>query len=214
MLPRLAAAGALRGQACTGYFRDIGVPDDFARSQSEIPARLHRKALFLDRDGVLNLDHGYVGSRDRFDWVDGALDAIRWASNAGWHVFVVTNQSGVARGKYDEAAVHQLMDWVCDEARRAGGTIDDWRFCPYHPEATQDAYRQAHPWRKPEPGMLLDLMRAWDVDPVRAVMIGDQPTDIQAAEAAGCPGHLFPGGNLLSFIRPILDKHAGNRSPE
>ena len=104
--------------------------------------RLHRKALFLDRDGVLNRDHGYVGHREQFEWVDGALEAIRWATSAGWHVFIVTNQSGVARGRYDEAAVHTLMDWVCDEVRRHGGTIDDWRFCPYHPEARIEAYRQ------------------------------------------------------------------------
>ncbi|MBS0644059.1 MAG: HAD-IIIA family hydrolase [Acetobacteraceae bacterium] len=214
VLPRLAASGALRGLVGSGYFRDIGIPSDFARAQSEIPARLHRKALFLDRDGVVNIDHGYVGSRDRFDWTEGALDAIRWASNAGWHVFVVTNQSGVARGLYDEEAVHALMDWVADEVRRVGGTIDDWRFCPYHPDAKLDAYRQAHPWRKPQPGMLLDLMQAWELDPVHAVMIGDQDTDLQAAEAAGIQGHLFPGGNLLSFVRPILDKHAGNRFPE
>ena len=107
----------LRGTLGDGYFRDIGVPDDFARAQTEIPALLRRKALFLDRDGVLNVDHGYVGSRDRFEWIDGALDAIRYATQAGWHVFIVTNQSGVARGHYDEAAVHDLLDWIGDQAR-------------------------------------------------------------------------------------------------
>lgn len=214
VMPRLANAGALRGTVGDGYFRDIGVPHDFARAQSEIPERLRRRALFLDRDGVLNRDHGYVGSRDQFEWIDGALDAIRYATSAGWHVFIVTNQSGVARGKYDESAVHDLMTWVCDEARRHGGTIDDWRFCPYHPEANVEKYRRAHPWRKPLPGMLLDLLRAWEVDADRAVMIGDQVTDMQAAEAAGVPGYFFTGGNLLSFVRPILDKHAGNRTTE
>ncbi|MFL5285996.1 MAG: HAD-IIIA family hydrolase [Rhodopila sp.] len=214
ILPRLASQGALRGIVGDGYFRDIGVPDDFNRAQSEIPERLHRKALFLDRDGVLNRDHGYVGFRDRFDWVDGAVETLRTATASGWHVFVVTNQSGVARGLYDETAVYTLMDWVQNEVRRHGGTIDDWRFCPYHPDATIDAYRRVHPWRKPMPGMLLDLMRAWEVDPARAVMVGDQQTDMQAADAAGIPGYLFTGGNLLSFARPILDKHAGHRSPE
>ncbi len=204
LLPRLAAADSLRGTVADGYFRDIGVPDDFARAQTEIPALLHRRALFLDRDGVLNVDHGHIGTRDRFEWMPGALDAIRLATQAGWHVFVVTNQSGVARGYYDEAAVRDLLDWMADEARRAGGTIDDTRYCPYHEEATVDAYRRAHPWRKPEPGMLLDLIRAWELDPARCVMIGDQPTDIAAAATAGVPAHLFPGGNLLDFVRPIL----------
>jgi D-glycero-D-manno-heptose 1,7-bisphosphate phosphatase len=165
---------------------------------------LRRRALFLDRDGVLNVDHGYIGSRDRFEWVDGALEAIRYATRAGWHVFVVTNQSGVARGLYTEDAVRGLLDWMADQARAAGGTIDDVRFCPYHPEAEVSAYREAHPWRKPLPGMLLDVIRAWELDPGRAVMVGDQGTDMEAAAAAGVAGHLFPGGNLLAFLRPIL----------
>jgi D-glycero-D-manno-heptose 1,7-bisphosphate phosphatase len=168
---------------------------------------LHRKALFLDRDGVLNIDHGYVGSRDRFEWVDGALDAIRYATQAGWLVFIVTNQSGVARGLYSEDAVRDLLSWIAEEASAAGGKIDDVRFCPFHPDATVDTYRQAHPWRKPLPGMILDLIRAWNLDPKRAVMVGDQETDMQAAAAAGVVGHLFPGGNLLAFLRPILDRH-------
>ena len=208
ILPALAQAGCLRGTLGTGYFRDIGVPDDFARAQTEIPALLRRKALFLDRDGVLNVDHGYVGSREHFDWVDGALDTIRHATQSGWHVFIVTNQSGVARGHYDEAAVHGLLDWISDQARQVGGTIDDARYCPYHPDATIETYRQVHPWRKPLPGMLLDLIGMWELDPSRAVMIGDQETDMRAAEAAGVTGYLFRGGNLLSFVQPILDNHA------
>jgi D,D-heptose 1,7-bisphosphate phosphatase len=208
VLPRLAQAGCLRGTLGAGYFRDIGIPEDFAKAQREIPALLWRKALFLDRDGVVNVDHGYVGSRDRFEWVEGALEAIRYATQAGWHVFVVTNQSGVARGHYDEDAVRDLLNWIGDQARLAGGTIDDTRYCPYHPDGSVERYRQEHPWRKPLPGMLLDLVDKWRLDPERAVMIGDQETDMRAAEAAGMAGYLFRGGNLLSFLQPILDNHA------
>ena len=208
IMPALARAGRLRGTLGEGYFRDIGVPDDFARAQTEIPALLRRKALFLDRDGVINVDHGYVGSRDRFEWTQGAREAIRYATATGWHVFIVTNQSGVARGLYDEAAVRDLLDWIGDQAREAGGTIDDTRYCPFHPDGNMTAYRRTHPWRKPLPGMLLDLIQAWELDPRRAVMIGDQESDMRAAAAAGVAGHLFRGGNLLSFLRPILDNHA------
>jgi D,D-heptose 1,7-bisphosphate phosphatase len=162
------------------------------------------RALFLDRDGVLNVDHGYVGRREAFEWIDGALAAIRAAADAGWMVFVVTNQSGVARGLYSEQDVRDLLDWMADEARAAGGTIDDARYCPYHPEAKVPPYRQAHPWRKPAPGMLLDLLRAWALDPEQAVMVGDQQTDMEAAAAAGVHSYLFTGGNLLDFLRPVL----------
>ena len=204
ILPRLAERGALRGTLGEGYFLDIGVPEDFARAQQEIPATLRRRALFLDRDGVVNIDHGYVGTRDRFEWMPGAREAIRAATDAGWHVFVVTNQSGVARGHYDEEAVASLHAWMTDEVRRAGGTIDDIRYCPFHEEAVVPAYRRASDWRKPAPGMLLDLMRAWQVDPAGCVFIGDQGTDMAAARAAGVSGRLFSGGNLADFVRSSI----------
>ena len=131
ILPALAAEGALRGTMAAGWFIDIGVPEDLARARAELTVRLARPALFLDRDGVLNVERGHVGTRDRFEWMTGARDAVRHASNAGWHVFVVTNQSGVGRGFYDEHAVRALLGWMEDEIRLAGGTIDDARYCPF-----------------------------------------------------------------------------------
>jgi D,D-heptose 1,7-bisphosphate phosphatase len=206
ILPLHAVDGSLRGTIGEGYFRDIGVPEDYERADEELRVLRGRRALFLDRDGVINVDHGHVGSRDRFEWVPGALDAIGQATALGWHVFIVTNQSGVARGFYDEAGVRALLAWIADEARRHGGTIDDFRYCPFHPKAALPAFRALSDWRKPAPGMLRDLIRAWELDPARCVMIGDQPTDIQAAAAAGISGYLFPGGNLASFLRSIFEE--------
>ncbi len=185
---------------------DTAAPAALPNTQRRGNTLIRRPALFLDRDGVINVDHGYVGTRDRFEWVDGAREAIRFATQAGWHVFIVTNQSGVARGKYTEADVRTLLDWIADEARAAGGTIDDDRYCPFHEDAVIDAYRRGSDWRKPAPGMLLDLIRAWDLTPARCIMIGDQATDMVAAERAGISGHLFRGGNLLEFVRPILNQ--------
>jgi D-glycero-D-manno-heptose 1,7-bisphosphate phosphatase len=203
-LPRLAAEGKLRCTVADGYFVDIGVPESLAGADRELAGQLRRRALFLDRDGVLNVDHGWVGTRDRWEWVPGALDAIRGATDRGWHVFVVTNQSGVARGHYSEADVEALHAWAAEQARKAGGTVDDVRFCPYHPEAPLAAYRQVSDWRKPAPGMILDLLRAWEVDPARAVLVGDQASDLAAAAAAGVAGHLFEGGDLGRFVAPLL----------
>ena len=207
VLPGLARDGLLRGTESAGWFIDIGIPPDLERAQSELPRRLARPALFLDRDGVCNIDHGWVGTRDRFEWMPGAKAAIRLAHASGWHVFVVTNQSGVARGLYDETAVQDLHCWMGEEALRAGGTIDDVRYCPFHPEAAVPAYRRSSSWRKPQPGMILDLLRAWELDPGRCVLVGDQATDMAAAAAAGVAGYLFPGGDLAEFVRPILDLH-------
>jgi D-glycero-D-manno-heptose 1,7-bisphosphate phosphatase len=204
VMPALASRGALRGTVGSGYFIDIGVPEDFARAQQEVPARLRRSALFLDRDGVINIDHGWVGTRERFEWMPGAIEAIRAASDAGFHVFVVTNQSGIARGHYTEQDLAALHRWMTAEIRRHGGTIDDIRYCPIHPEAPLERYRGDSDWRKPGPGMLLDLIAKWELDPARCLLVGDQPTDLQAAAAAGIAGHHFRGGDLADFVRSLL----------
>ena len=204
IMPRLAAAGSLRGTTARGWFIDIGIPADLARAQTELPHHLRRPALFLDRDGVINVDHGWVGTRERFEWVPGARESIAAASDAGVHVFVVTNQSGIARGHYTEAEFTALSAWMTNEIRAAGGTIDDMRHCPFHPDAPLDAFRQASPWRKPEPGMLLDLIHHWELEPARCALIGDQPSDAAAAAAAGIAAHHFAGGDLLALTRSVL----------
>ncbi|MDQ2803986.1 MAG: HAD-IIIA family hydrolase, partial [Pseudomonadota bacterium] len=169
VFPVLAAAGQLRGTPAEGWFIDIGVPEDLQRARVALASRLRRPALFLDRDGVLNRDHGYVGTRERWEWMPGALAALRLAADQGWHVFVVTNQAGVARGFYDEEAVRMLHTWMANEARCAGGTVDDLRYCPFHPQAPLAAYRRVSDCRKPGAGMLLDLIRVWDLDPGRCL---------------------------------------------
>jgi D-glycero-D-manno-heptose 1,7-bisphosphate phosphatase len=174
-------------------------------------APVPRRGLFLDRDGVLNIDHGYVGTTARWEWVPGALDAVRMATDAGWHVFVVTNQSGIARGLYTEDDAKIMLDWMADGARRHGGTIDDYRYCPTHPQAKLPAYRRESDWRKPAPGMLLSLMAAWALDPAHCLMVGDQETDRQAGQAAGMPAHIFPGGDLAQFLAPLLAPNARMR---
>ena len=200
VLPALAAAGSVRGTVGDGYFIDIGIPADLERAQTELPERLHRRALFLDRDGVINHDGGWVGERERFEWIPGAVEAMRAAADAGWHVFVVTNQSGIARGKYDEAQFAALSAWMIDHIRVGGGNVDDLRFCPTHPEAPLEAYRRVDPRRKPGPGMLQELIAAWSLDPARCFLIGDQPTDLQAADACGVEARLYTGGPLRSFL--------------
>jgi D-glycero-D-manno-heptose 1,7-bisphosphate phosphatase len=204
VLPKLAARGSLTGMVMNGYFIDIGTPDDFATATVDIPHRLRRPAVFFDRDGVLNEDHGWVGSRDRFVWMSGAKEAVQLANDLGYHAFVVTNQAGVARGLYTEQDVQDLHVWMTDDVRRSGATLDDLRYCPYHPDGSVAKYSRVSDWRKPEPGMILDLMGKWDVDRRRSILIGDKPSDTEAASRAGISGHLFTGGDLRSCLERTL----------
>lgn len=166
-----------------------------------------RPAVFFDRDGVLNIDHGYVAKRENFQWMDGAIEAVKLLNEAGYYVFIATNQSGIARGLYKEEEMHALHDFMKNELGRNGAHVDDIRFCPFHPDGNISEFRRVSDWRKPGAGMILDLMQHWPVDRQASMLIGDKDTDIQAAAAAGIRGLKFSGGNLADFVqREVLGK--------
>jgi len=164
-----------------------------------------RPALFLDRDGVLNEDRGYVHRWQDFAWISGAREAIATFNRAGWLVFVVTNQSGVGRGYYTEADVVALHGHMADALADVGGRVDAFYYCPDHPDAEEPRYRHPDPPdRKPNPGMLLRAISEWPVDLEKSLMVGDKAGDVEAGRRAGVRARLFEGGDLLDFLRPEL----------
>lgn len=200
VLEPLARRGYVGGGVYDGFFIDIGTPGDYERAQTDIPARQERGAVFLDRDGVINEDYGHVGSIERFDWRPGIKTAIKSINDSGRFVFVVSNQGGVAHGLYTEENVRRINDHIRLGLAEIGAHIDDFRHCPFHPKASIPSYARASEWRKPAPGMLLDLMKHWPVDSARSIMVGDRESDVEAAERACLRGYLLRPGERLADI--------------
>jgi D,D-heptose 1,7-bisphosphate phosphatase len=165
-----------------------------------------RPAVFFDRDGVLNIDKEYLYRNEDFEWLPGAVDVIRLFNNKGYYTFVVSNQSGVARGLYQEQDVRALHSWINAELAKEAAHIDAFYYCPHHASEGRAPYREDCQCRKPKPGMILQALAEWPVDREKSLLIGDKASDIQAAQAAGIKGLLFDADhvNLLEFIRTRL----------
>ena len=178
-----------------------------------------RPAAFLDRDGVINVDFGHVGSVSRVEYIPRALECIAGLNRLGFLVFIVTNQAGIAKGKYTIDGYNAVMAKIGEDLRSVKGHIDDTRYCPFHEDALLPRYRHVnHPWRKPNPGMILDLVASWNVDISNSFLVGDKVSDVEAARSANISGFLFSGEvDLESFVmsipqvqrlKPFSDKYA------
>jgi D-glycero-D-manno-heptose 1,7-bisphosphate phosphatase len=161
-----------------------------------------RRALFLDRDGVINIDHGYVYRQDQFEFVDGIFELARAAVALDYLVFVVTNQAGIGRGYFTEQQFHELTLWMCRVFLDRGVKIERVYFCPFHPEHGVGDYKRESSFRKPGPGMILQAARDFDLDLAGSVLVGDNETDIAAGLAAGVGRNILYGprghGQLIS----------------
>lgn len=187
---------------------------------------MSEKALFLDRDGVVNVEIGYLHRIEDVEFVPGIFSLCRTAKGLGYRLVIVTNQAGIARGFYDEAAFEALMDWMRERMLGEGVELDAVYYCPYHPDHGIGDYKREHEDRKPGTGMLRKAMKELGVSLADSVMVGDRCSDIAAAnsaglkqaflvegtERAGCGGHFISVKNL-SEVERWLEAHAGDCDP-
>ena len=200
LFPGLANAGRLGALIGEGDFIDIGLPDTYEQACQTLPQRL-RPALFLDRDGVINHDDGYVHKFSELRWVEGVKTVIQNANNLGMAVIVVTNQAGIGRGFYTEGDVLKLHYEIKSHMLEQGVFIDDFYFSPFHPEAGIGRYNIPKPLdRKPASAMILRAARDHGLDLSRSTLIGDQASDIAAGQTLGIRALKFRGDDLSTFV--------------
>ena len=142
-------------------------------------------AIFLDRDGTINVDHGYVHEIDNFQFIDGVIDAMRELKEMGFALVIVTNQSGIARGMYSEEQFMQLTEWMDWSLADRDIDLDGIYYCPHLPDASVEHYRQQCDCRKPQPGMILSAAEELDIDLAASYIVGDKIDDVMAGKAAG-----------------------------
>ena len=181
-----------------------------------------RRAVFLDRDGTINVDHGFVSRLDELDFMPGAVEALSLLAGAGFVLVVVTNQSGVARGYFTECDVRAFHDEMNRRLGEKGVRIDRFYYCPHHPGGVVAQYRCRCQCRKPGNALFVQAIADLDIDPKRSFAIGDNVTDLQPAVALGATGVLisdqdtpaptgeasgFPRvGSLLHAVRLLLGR--------
>ncbi|NPA03418.1 MAG: D-glycero-beta-D-manno-heptose 1,7-bisphosphate 7-phosphatase [Epsilonproteobacteria bacterium] len=156
------------------------------------------KAIFLDRDGVINVDYGYVHTKEKFKFIDGVFEALKELQEMGYLLIVITNQSGIGRGYYSLEQFLKLNRFMVEEFGKKGIKITDTFFCPHHPN-------QGCECRKPKPKMVLDAIKKYKIDPFNSWIIGDKVSDIEAGKAAGVRGILIGKEvkNLLEAVEVV-----------
>ncbi|AZQ84764.1 D-glycero-beta-D-manno-heptose 1,7-bisphosphate 7-phosphatase [Colwellia sp. Arc7-635] len=143
------------------------------------------KALFLDRDGIINIDHGYVHKIENFEFVDGIFELCQLAISKGYQIFVITNQAGIARGYYDKQTFEALSQWMVSKFEEQNVSIGKVYYCPHHPDKGVNEFVMSCDCRKPEPGMIMQAQQEYSIALADSIFIGDKISDMQAASNAG-----------------------------
>lgn len=207
VLPRIVSRGMIAGKAYEGFFIDIGVIEDYEAAQKLVPQWKQKPAVFFDRDGVINVDKGYVNKPEDFNWMPGAIESVKLANDNGYLVIVITNQAGIARGYYSEQHFLDFTEWINEQLKNNGAHIDATYYCPHHPTEGLLEYRLLCNCRKPEPGLILKAIEDWEIDVSKSVLFGDKESDIKAASRAGITGIIVGSGELLDKVNTWINNN-------
>ena len=203
IFPKLIKNKLLSAQKLNSFFLDIGLPESLRAARQIIPNWRSKFALILDRDGVINIDFGYVHSMRNFQWVDYAKETIKLANDLGFLVIVVTNQSGIARGFYSEKIFKDFSSEINNQLIEYGAHIDATYFCPHHPKEGIGILKKDCDCRKPKPGMIKKALSDWNLNSTKCFLIGDKESDIKAAKMCNIDSFLFSSktDNLLNIFK-------------
>ena len=167
---------------------------------NQVKFKISQKAAFLDRDGVINEDTGYLNNIKDFKWIEGAIDALKILKENNFLIIIISNQSGVSRGYFSKQDVHNLHKWINLQLSEHNVKIDDFFFATEHPNTETSKTR-----RKPSPRMIEEAIKKYNLNRADCFMVGDKDIDVLAAKNANIRGFLFEGGNLSYKIKKILN---------
>ena len=187
-------------------FNNHCVPNLTNQSYHSVKTKYNKVAI-LDRDGVINIDYGYVHRINQISFVEGIFSGLRYLQDKKYDLFVATNQSGVARGYYSENDVRNLHDILDKKFKSEGIILGGFLYCPHHLDASIDQYKKNCCWRKPLPGMINAILELNKYETEKSFLIGDNDTDISAAEQAGIKGYKFVSDNIFEFVKYIISNY-------
>ena len=199
VLPKLIIDKNLKLDIQDGYFIDIGVPESFKKANKDFPDIITKPALFLDRDGTLNIDNGYTHKIEDLEFIDGVFSSLIKAINKGFYIILITNQGGIAKGLFTKDDMQKFNKKIIKELRLKGANIDYVYFCEHHPDAIDETQRECA-CRKPKSGMILQALNELPIKLSGSFMVGDKHSDIKAGESAGVKSLLFDEANLENFL--------------
>jgi len=187
------------------FFIDIGTPKNFKIAEKQLKKNFKKPAVFLDRDGVINHDYGYIGNFRNFNFKDGVKKALKLLNDRNYNIFIVTNQAGIAKKKFKLTEFEKLNSMFKKELFKSNIIINDIRYCPHHPKGLLKKYKKRCNCRKPGNKMIIDLKKQWDIDLNKSFMIGDKKSDEICATKSKLK-FFYATDNLYDQVKSIIKK--------